>query len=317
MIERYLLRYFLAVVDQGNFSRAAEQCGVSQPTLSVGVAKLETLAGQILFNRTSRRVELTRAGTQFAEYARRIEAEFARVEHALRQTSAQKFIRMGIVSTLPSNRIEAALLAAGGVASEQIEVIEEPQRELLRRLDIGRVDVVLGQVENDHRDVEILFEEGYGLAMAPTHALAGCKSVMPEDVASEVMLVRRHCEVLPDVSRFFTQRGIRPFFAARTTSDDRALAYVRAGLGVTVMPHCYSGSGVAMAELSGFDLRRRIGLIMDRASRPRVKGSRALELFMESIAASHLSGQDHWAVQNLNSVAIDHPRLERAAEAYP
>jgi DNA-binding transcriptional LysR family regulator len=43
MIERYLLRYFLAVIDQGNFSRAAAHCHVSQPTLSTGIAKLEQM----------------------------------------------------------------------------------------------------------------------------------------------------------------------------------------------------------------------------------------------------------------------------------
>ena len=45
MLDRYLLRYFLAVVDQGNFSRAAAHCNVSQPTLSVGIAKLERTLG--------------------------------------------------------------------------------------------------------------------------------------------------------------------------------------------------------------------------------------------------------------------------------
>ena len=59
MIDRYHLRYFLAVIDQGNFSRAAEACNVSQPTLSVGVAKLEKALGRPLFRRTNRRVELT------------------------------------------------------------------------------------------------------------------------------------------------------------------------------------------------------------------------------------------------------------------
>ena len=66
MIERYLLRYFLAVIDEGNFSRAAVRCGVSQPTLSIGIAKLEQHVGRPLFNRTSRRVEVTQAGGVYA-----------------------------------------------------------------------------------------------------------------------------------------------------------------------------------------------------------------------------------------------------------
>ena len=50
MIDRYLLRYFLAVIDHGNFSKAAAQCNVSQPTLSVGIAKLERLLDEISFD---------------------------------------------------------------------------------------------------------------------------------------------------------------------------------------------------------------------------------------------------------------------------
>ena len=61
MVDRYLLRYFLAVIDYGNFSKAAAQCHVSQPTLSVGIAKLEQGLGRPLFRRTNRRVELTEA----------------------------------------------------------------------------------------------------------------------------------------------------------------------------------------------------------------------------------------------------------------
>ena len=55
MIDRYLLRYFLAVIDCGSFSKAAKQLNVAQPTLSVGIGKLERLLGASLFQRTSKR----------------------------------------------------------------------------------------------------------------------------------------------------------------------------------------------------------------------------------------------------------------------
>ncbi|MCP1472322.1 DNA-binding transcriptional LysR family regulator [Sphingobium sp. OAS761] len=76
MLDRYLLRYFLAVVDQGNFSRAAAHCTMSQPMLSVGIARLERTLGMALFVRSNQRVELTGGGTRFLAHARRIEREF-------------------------------------------------------------------------------------------------------------------------------------------------------------------------------------------------------------------------------------------------
>ena len=59
MIERYLLRYFLAVIDSGTFTAAAAQMAVSQPTLSAGIAKLEREVGAKLLRRSSQRIELT------------------------------------------------------------------------------------------------------------------------------------------------------------------------------------------------------------------------------------------------------------------
>ncbi|RZM06542.1 MAG: LysR family transcriptional regulator, partial [Sphingomonas sp.] len=91
-----------------------------------------------------------------------------------------------------------------------------------------------------------------------------------EDLADDPMILRRHCELLPETSRFFTARGIRPFFPARTTSDDKALGYVRAGLGVTVMPDGFREPGVVRVPLEGFDFTRDIGLVLAGHSDPRI-----------------------------------------------
>ena len=76
-MDRYLLRYFLAVAELGSFSRAAAKVNVTQPTLSVGIAKLEEQVGARLFERTTRRVSLTPAGSRFLPRARRIAARQA------------------------------------------------------------------------------------------------------------------------------------------------------------------------------------------------------------------------------------------------
>ena len=173
MIDRYLLRYFLAVVDQGNFSRAAVHCRVSQPTLSVGIAKLEAELARALFVRTNRRVELTAAGTRFAVHARRIEAEFAEAERDVAVDTPAAPIRIGIVATLPTDRIEAALAAARAAASaHRLEVVEGPLRTLMPLLDRGRIDALLGPVGSDPRRRRILFEEGYAMALPIGHPLA-------------------------------------------------------------------------------------------------------------------------------------------------
>lgn len=284
MIDRYLLRYLLAVVDTGNFSRAAAQCGVSQPTLSVGIAKLEAELGKAVFLRTNRRVELTGAGARLVERARRIEREFTLAEQESRATATPSRLRLGVLASLPHARIEAALRAARSHApDERIEIIEAPERPLLAQLDRGRVDVLLTLLRpGRERLFEPLFEESYRLVLPAGHALAGRDVVQAEEVADSAMIVRRHCEALPDTSRHFVSRGVRPFMSARTTSDDQALGYVRAGLGLTVMPAGFAGAGVTMVPLAGFDLRRTIGLLRDRPA-DEVRPSPALAAIADSL----------------------------------
>ena len=72
--------------------------------------------------------------------------------------------------------------------------------------------------------------------------------------------MRRNCEALSETSRYFTRRGIRPFFALRTTNDDRALEMVAAGLGATVIPESHRHPGVASPALSGFGITRTLAL---------------------------------------------------------
>lgn len=265
MIDRYPIRYFLAVVDHGNFSRAAAHCHVSQPTLSVGIAKLERSLGTPLFERSNRRVELTPAGARFAVHARRIEAEFHQAERAVGNAQAQATIRLGMLATIPTDW-HAALVRAlrPHAAVERVEFVEAKERDLLDRLARGRIDLALTLVrtEDDRFAADPLLREGYRLAMGLDHPLAGAQAVPAEALADNVMIARRSCEALADTSRHFTARGVRPFFAAKTADDDRALALVQAGLGVTVAPACFARPGIAMPALTGFTLTRTIGLLI-------------------------------------------------------
>ena len=266
MIDRYHLRYFLSVVDTGNFSRAAAACNVSQPTLSVGIAKLEAALGHPLFTRTNRRVALTEAGARLIGYARTIEQGFASAEREVAGTSTASTLRLGVLATTPRRWIEDFLRADRGNAGVEIggvEIVEGKDRELRERLARGRIDVALTILRpgDDPATTRALLTEGYGLALANTHPLAGRATIRAEDLVNDPMIVRRHCEILPETSRFFTARGVRPLFPARTTSDDKALSYVRAGLGITIMPDAFREDGVVRVALEGFDFTREIGLV--------------------------------------------------------
>jgi DNA-binding transcriptional LysR family regulator len=264
MIDRYLLRYFLAVVDCGTFSKAALQVNVAQPTLSIGIAKLERLLNAKLFHRSNQRIHLTDAGTRFAVHARRIEREFNLAEASVLELDPIIIIRLGVLTTIPTSELAAFVsLTREGNADTHLEIIEDSERNLLQHLARGRVDVALTLIRPDsHRFAgEVLRTEGYSLALPSSHPLAGEDCIPAEAIGDNVMIVRRQCELLSETSRHFTERGIRPFFALRTMNDDRALAMVKAGLGITVMPDSYRLEGVVRPRLAGFNPRREIGLL--------------------------------------------------------
>ena len=261
MLDRYLLRYFLAVVDQGNFSRAAQACNVAQPTLSVGIAKLERMVGHALFVRSNQRVELTPAGTRFLAHARRIEREFNTALQSMGLSNDLPSFRMGVLASIPGAVVAASVAEAGPGGGDRFELLFGSERELVGHLAKGRIDVALTLVERGaNRFAErAIMTDRYALALSARHPLAGKTEIAPEELAGETMIVRRHCEALSETSRFFTERGVRPHFALRSTNDERVLQMVSASLGLTVMPECYTYDGITRPRLTGFGGQRTIG----------------------------------------------------------
>lgn len=263
MIDRYLLRYFLAVVDEGNFSRAAAQVGVSQPTLSVGIAKLESALGARLFHRSNQQVTLTDGGSRFLPHARRIENDFNVAVASVTERPAGRQIRLGVVATVPTGwlaRIAKMFQRQG--SGNHLEFVEGSVAGLAGRLERGRIDMALtlrrpGIGRFTHHSVAV---EGYAMMLPRRHRCANETMIDGGALAGETMIVRRHCEALRETSRYFIARSVRPPFALRTTSDDRALEMVASGIGVTLMPASFRWAGVVAVPLAGFDLHRDIGL---------------------------------------------------------
>lgn len=264
MFELYQLRYFLAVVETGSFTKAAERACVTQPTLSAGIQKLEAALTVKLFNRSNRRVFLTEAGAQFLERAKTILHQCALAERELLELEAPRVLRLGILLTVPIARVQELLAAfRHAEPSVVIELFEGTEQEIANRLESGGVDLaltILRPSSNDKAAI-LLYEEGYVLAIAASHPLANQTAVEGRMLANEPTIVRTRCEILSETSRYFTDQNVRPRLVYRTPHDERALALVAAGLGFTTMPESYDAPGVAKLRLIGYDHRRRLGLV--------------------------------------------------------
>jgi DNA-binding transcriptional LysR family regulator len=261
MITRQHIRQFLAVVDTGSFTRAAESIGIAQPSLSSGIRELEDRLGEPLFDRQRLAVRLTAAGNRLLPIARRINSEFLRAERDIPglATKARPFI-LGVMPTLPIARLAEAV---GQIRDLELEIIEKDAGTLLRLARQGRIDCALiddGAHDPDRLEILPLFQEDYGVLLAAHHRLAMRPVVDVEALAGEVMIARRSCERLRETSAFFTSRGVRPRFSFKSHNDERAIALVAAGLGITVAPRSLATGGTRFVSLADFNLRRKIGL---------------------------------------------------------
>ena len=133
MIKRAHLRQFLALVETGNFTRAAERLGVSQPTLSAAIAELERMAGTLLFQRERRQVRLTEAGAKLVSHARAIEREFRAAEAAFDNAPAPLVpMRLGMIPSIATSTL--ANIARAWAEVQPITLAEGTDAELRRKL---------------------------------------------------------------------------------------------------------------------------------------------------------------------------------------
>lgn len=264
MIDQYQLRYFLAVAETGSFSRAAKRVSVTQPSLSAGIAKLERELGARLFDRDRQGVALTPAGSRFLVRARRIAAEYEHALVELSEVSDPTLLRIGVLGTIPTALIEDLLEQHRALGSgEALEILDGSERDITERLERGRIDLALTVVRPHHARFhpEVLTRERYMMVLPADHPLADESEVMAEQLARDRMALRRHCEALPEINRFFIARGVRPRFVLKTTSDERVLAVVRAGAGVGMMPECFAEPAVRFVPVKDFELTRDVGLL--------------------------------------------------------
>lgn len=290
-MEPYLLRYFLAVVETGSFTRAAEACLITQPSLSAGIKRLEEQLGVTLFVRNNKRVFLTTAGTRFLPRAKTILHECNVAIAELAQTEKARVLRVGVLQTLSGAWVAGCLKGfreayRGADKTGRFDLFEGTEQEILNRFDERGIDYALSiRRVDDHSSVP-LYDETYVLALPADHPLAGVKEVRGEDLSDQPMIVRSRCEVLSETSRYFTDRNVRPPLAYRTANDERALRMVAAGVGATVVPQSHAAQGVVTTRLLGFTHSRTVALFRPRHALPDhlIPMGQAFEAYISQLA---------------------------------
>jgi LysR family hydrogen peroxide-inducible transcriptional activator len=274
-MELHQLRYFAKVAELGNFTRAAEACHVSQPSLSQQIAKLEYELGRPLFERLGRGVRLTEAGHQFRRRALAILDLVDEARTGIADEPDAGRVVVGAIPTIAPYFLPAVLTRfAADCPRARVEVVEETTANLLRLLHDGTVDVgVLAlPVKDDTLQTEPLFDEELLAVLPAGHPLADRDRVEIGDLADEsfVLLHEAHC-LTPTALRYCTQRECMPVVVAETHQLATVQELVRLGHGVSLIPAMAARAdrhpGRRYVRLAGDPPTRTVGLAWCRSRR--------------------------------------------------
>ncbi len=188
------LRYFLAVIEELHFGRAARRLHIAQPPLSQAIRRLEDELGVQLLHRTSRVVAPTEAGRVFAEEARKVLAGLdVAVAEARLAGGAGSTVRLGCVPHLAIERLQRFLDAMHGHdPSSNVEVTHLLSLEQVGRLQRGELDIGILHESEDHDGIHVepLFPGEPLKALLPAgHRLAGRSVMRPGDLRDETLVI--------------------------------------------------------------------------------------------------------------------------------
>lgn len=243
------LRYIVAVSRELHFGRAAEACDVSQPTLSVGIKKLEDQLGCRIFERGTGEVHLTAVGRRIVDQALMVLEQAAGIQEIARTagSEADSAVHLGAIFTIAPYLLPHILPQLRRAAPSVRWLIQENYTSrLLEQVRSGDLDcaIVAEPIDSAHLSVSPLYDEALFVALPATHALAQRgQPVRLADIGDDPMLLlgSGHCfrehvlAVSPDFSPLVSERrGIRHNFEGTSLETIRYM--VASGLGITLMP---------------------------------------------------------------------------------
>jgi LysR family carnitine catabolism transcriptional activator len=288
------LEAFTAVARHASFTRAAQSLNISQPTFTVQIRQLEEALGVRLLDRTTRSVQLTHAGRELAPHVERLLRELTTL---LTNTAALSGKTSGHVSVaaLPSlcGSMLPSVIAAFGAKhiGISVQLLDVTGAKISAMVKSGEVDFGFGSVQKNDPDIEftLLFRDRMHAMFLRGGALEGRKSIALKDLAAlPLILMSRDSTVRTVVDSGLASVGYFAPPAYEAIYMSTALAMVRAGLGVTILPSsaldAESRTDFVSIPVSGPNLDRDIGFIQRRGR----SLTPAAEAFLQAIRKSRV-----------------------------
>lgn len=241
-MELHQIRYFLALCETLNFTRAAEKCNVTQPSLTRAIQGLEAELGGPLFRRERNHSHLTELGRMMRPF---LEQVLAQSEAAKKR--AKDFVQLkdtplslGIMCTIGPARLLGLFSNFSrhcpGVDLQLLDAKGQLVEEQLANGDLDVAIYCLPEQSDDGFHLMPLFTEHFVIAVGPGHRFEQMNAVRIQDLQGERYLSRANCEFADYIRAIARQQGVDYLRPYRSDRDDWIQAMVLAGLGFTFIP---------------------------------------------------------------------------------
>lgn len=240
------LRYFIAVAEELNFTRAARKVGIGQPPLSNQIRDLENEIGAALFRRLSNGAELTEAGKAFLPEAQAIllQAEQAKQSALRAARGGSGRLRVGFTSSAVFNPVVPAIVNAfrEKYAAVELGLEEAPTAQLLQRLDGDELDAVFirpGSSDVLQARCQLLAEDPMVIVLPARHPLSQAQTLPLAALAGEnFVLFPREAGAgfFDDIIAACRRAGFEPRLGQSAPQITSVASLVAVGLGVSIVP---------------------------------------------------------------------------------
>ena len=236
------LRYFVAVAEEGNLTRAAEKLCIAQPPLTRQIKQLEEIVGVQLFIRKPRGLELTDGGAYFLVHAKQIlDKVMVTIEGTQQITKKRKTLfSIGFVPSVFYGQLPLMVRRLRKNKNLEIVLHELTTRDQIEALKTGKIDIGFGRVHIDDPEIEqeLLFEEPLIAAIPSGHALG--KSTPSLQELAEIPMITfptgPGAQFADFTQGLFYNRGLRSNVSQQVNDLQTALSLVASEMGFTLVP---------------------------------------------------------------------------------
>ena len=242
------LKYTIAIAEHKNFTKAAESCFVTQPTLSTQIQKLEDELNVIIFDRGKKPIELTDVGRKIVFQARNIVNEAERIQDIVDQQKG--FIggefRLGIIPTIMPTLLPMFLKNfIKKYPKVKLKIEELTTEEVLARINDGHLDAAIAAtpLENETIKERVLYYEPFVAYIPENHRLKNKKTIEISDLDIEDMLLLEdgHCfrDGVLNLCKTFKDQA-EEGFQLESGSIETLIKLSNEGLGMTLLPYLHT-----------------------------------------------------------------------------